>query len=135
MELRNCASCGKMFNYVAGAAPLCQECLKKLDEKYAEVKQYVYDHPGCNINDVVNDMEVSQAQVKKWIREEKLTFAENSDIAIFCEKCGERILTGRFCKKCKAEMVNGMGNLYKKEEPKIEIKKTNHENKMRFLDT
>lgn len=134
MDLRNCASCGKMFTYVYGSAPICEACKKALDEKYSEVKQYVYDHPGCGINDVVRDMDVTANQVRKWIREEKLTFAENSDIALACESCGKRILTGRFCKECKTNMVNGMNNLYKKEEPVVEIKKQNHENKMRFLE-
>lgn len=134
MELRNCASCGKMFNYVLGSAPICQECAKKMDEKFNEVKQYVYDHPGCSINDVVRDMEVTANQVRKWIREEKLSFSESSDIAIQCEGCGARILTGRYCKECKTNMINGMNGLYKKEAPKEEPKKPTHDNRMRFLD-
>lgn len=133
MDLRNCASCGKMFTYIQGP-PLCKDCQKSLEDKFAEVKQYVYDHPGCGITDVCKEMEVSPQQIKKWIREERLTFAEGSDITIQCESCGKPILTGRFCKECKQEIANGMGNLYKKEEPKVEIKKPTHENKMRFLD-
>ncbi|MBR6360036.1 MAG: flagellar protein [Lachnospiraceae bacterium] len=132
MELKNCASCGKMFSYIGGP-PVCQACQKKMDEKFSDVKQYVYDHPGCGIQDVCEDMEVTQAQVKKWIREERLTFAESSDLALNCEKCGRRILTGRFCKECKASMINDMGGLYKKPEP-VKVEKPKSENKMRFID-
>ncbi len=132
MDVRNCSSCGKMFTYLSGP-PLCQACLKKMDDKFAEVKQYVYDHPGCHIQDVCDDMDVTQQQVKKWIREERLTFADSSDIALTCEKCGKRILTGRFCKECKESMINQMNGLYKKEEPQVTIEKHKTENKMRFI--
>ena len=132
MDIRNCSSCGKMFTYLGGP-PLCQACVKKMDDKFADVKQYVYDHPGCRIQEVCEEMDVTQQQIKKWIREERLTFADTSDIALTCEKCGKRILTGRFCKECKTNMINQMNGLYKKEEPEIKIEKHSTENKMRFI--
>ena len=38
MDVRNCKDCGKLFNYIGGA-PLCQTCLKKLDDKFVQVKE------------------------------------------------------------------------------------------------
>ena len=135
MEMKNCAHCGKMFTYIGGP-PLCQACVKKMDEKFEEVKKYVYDNPGCGIQEVCDAMDVTSNQIRKWIREERLAFAESSDVAINCEKCGKRILTGRFCENCKREVVNQFGNASRKPEPaQPERKKPQHVgNRMRFLD-
>lgn len=134
MEMKNCAHCGKMFTYIGGP-PLCQTCIKKLDEKFDEVKKYVYENPGCGIQEVCDAMDVTSAQIRKWIREERLAFSESSDVAISCENCGKRILTGRFCDNCKRELQNQIYNAGKRPEPKQpEYKRQKTENKMRFID-
>ena len=79
-------------------------------------------------------MEVSVAQIRKWLKEERLSFSEDSEIALNCERCGKKILTGRYCKNCKDEQINQFSSLYRKEEPKINIEKKKTENRMRFLD-
>ncbi len=133
MDVRNCKQCGKVFNYIGGA-PLCPDCVKKAEDKFDEVKQYIYDHPRCGMQEVSTEMEVSVAQIRKWLKEERLSFSEDSEIALNCEKCGKKILTGRFCKACKDTMTNQFSSLYRKEEPKINVQKRKEENKMRFLD-
>lgn len=134
MDVRNCKDCGKLFNYIGGA-PLCQTCLKKLDDKFAQVKEYVYDHPGAGIQEVAEENEVTSGQIQKWIREEKLAFSDDSPIGIACESCGTTIKTGRFCKKCKDKMVNNLGTLYQEKVPEPQARKDFHDRaKMRFLD-
>lgn len=132
MDVRNCKSCGRMFNYIG--TPICPECAKAVEEKFDDVKQYIYEHPRCSIHEVAEEMEISVSQIRKWLKEERLTFSEDSDIALNCEKCGKRILTGRFCKSCKDSMSSQFESLYKKEEPKVNIERKKTENKMRFLD-
>ncbi len=134
MDVRNCKQCGKVYNYIGGA-PICPECVKAAEDKFDEVKQYIYDHPKCGIQEVATEMEVSVAQIRKWLKEERLAFSEDSEIALNCEKCGKKILTGRYCKGCKETAINQFSNLYRKEEPKIVIEKKKTENKMRFLDS
>ena len=133
MDVRNCKQCGKVYNYIGGT-PICPECQKKAEDKFDDVKRYIYDHPKCGIQEVATEMEVSVAQIRKWLKEERLSFSEDSEIALNCEKCGKKILTGRFCKLCKDTMTNQFSSLYRKEEPKIVIEKKKTENKMRFLD-
>lgn len=133
MDVRNCKQCGKVFNFIGGI-PLCPECIKIAEDKFDEVKQYIYDHPRCGIQEVSTEMEVSVAQIRKWLKEERLSFSEDSEIALNCERCGKRILTGRYCKHCKDEQINQFSSLYHKDEPKITIEKKKTENKMRFLD-
>ena len=98
MEVRNCADCGKMFNYMGGT-PLCAACAKKLEDKFDAVKEYVYDNPRATINEVAEENEVSVRQIKRWIREERLAFSDDSPIGIECEGCGKTIRTGRYCEK------------------------------------
>ncbi len=132
MEVRNCKGCGNLFNYMGGA-PLCPACMKLLDEKFETTKEYVRENPHANIQVVAEECEVSVAQIKRWIREERLAFSEDSQIGIECEGCGKMIRTGRFCDSCKSRMTNQLNNLYEK--PKVERKKPIREKeKMRFLD-
>lgn len=134
MEVRNCRSCGKIFNYLSGA-PLCPTCAKALDEIFEKVKEYVYDNPGAGIQEVSEKFEISINQIKQWIREERLAFAENSAIGLECESCGALIKTGRFCKKCKDNITKGFDSLYQKKEAPEKPKKDSDRNpKMRFLD-
>lgn len=132
MDVRNCKDCGKIFNYLSGA-PLCPACMKKLDDKYSIVKEYIYDNPGASIQQVSEENGVSVRQLKKWVREERLAFSEDSLVGLECENCGTMIRTGRFCSRCKDSMLNKLGNIYK--EPVEEVKKNFKDNpKMRFLD-
>lgn len=133
MEVRNCKSCGKLFNYIAGP-PMCPACMKGLEIKFEEVKEYIYEHPGVGIQDVAEENEVSVQQIKKWVREERLSFSDDSPIGLECEGCGKIIKTGRYCSSCKTSMQNKLGDLYKEEAPQP-IKKDKRSNgKMRFLD-
>ncbi len=133
MEVRNCKGCGKIFNYLSGP-PLCPTCAKALDTKFEEVKEYVYDHPRVDMQEVSEEFEVSISQIKQWIRDERLSFAEDSMIGIDCESCGVTIKTGRFCKSCKDKLSKGFSDLYSEKKLPIQQKKDSRENpKMRFL--
>ena len=103
MDVRNCKNCGKLFQYVG--KPLCPACNKKLEDKFFEVRDYIYENPTANMSQVSEEMEVPIQQIKKWVREERLAFSKDSGITISCEKCGKPILTGRFCNECKKKMI------------------------------
>lgn len=132
MEVRNCKSCGRLFNYI-GATPLCPNCVKKLDEVYAKVKEYIYDNPGASINEVAEANEVSVNQIKKWVREEKLSFTEDSPVGLECEGCGKMIKTGRFCKECKLKTQKELESFREKPEIVAVKKEVRDSAKMRFL--
>ena len=132
MEVKNCKGCGRLFNYMGGT-PLCPSCMKLLDEKFQQTKTYIRENPRASLQEVSEECEVSIAQIKRWVREERLTFTEDSQIGIECERCGAMIRTGRFCDACKAKMTNQFDNMYEK--PKVEMEKQERtKEKMRFLD-
>ena len=135
MNARNCRKCGKLFNYVSGH-PICMACREALEEKFQEVKNYIFEHRSVTIPEVSEACGVSTNQIQQWLREERLQLGEGSGITLFCENCGTSIFTGRFCEKCKNSMANKLNSsIHKPEEPKLQSKKKDpHDNpKMRFL--
>lgn len=132
MEVRACKKCGSLFNFISGMS-LCPACMKEIDDKFPKVKQYIYDNPGVGIQQVSEENEVPTAIIKKWVKEERLAFAEGSAIGVECERCGKMILTGRFCEACKAEVKQQFGSIIKSS-PRPERKPTRDKAKMRYFD-
>lgn len=136
MNVRNCKVCGRIFNYVLGPM-VCPRCRDAMEEKFQEVKKYVGEHRGADVMEVSENCDVEPSQIRQWIREERLQFAEDSPIKIACEGCGAMIRSGRFCNKCKGEMTNGfkdamgMNKTAAPASARREIK--NDGNRMRFL--
>lgn len=136
MEVRNCKNCGRLFNYVGGTSykNLCPACIDLLEDKFQEVKKYVQDNPHCTINQISDEMDVPVRQIERWIRDERLCFADDSPIGIACERCGKMIKTGRYCDMCKNEIGNQMSSLYKAVDTKERRGMRSTGNKMRYLD-
>lgn len=133
MDVRNCKSCGRLFNYMEGA-PICSNCKKQLEEKFQEVKSYLRDNPNSTVTQVAEEMDVSVKQIKQWIREERLSLTVAGADGISCEQCGAAICTGRFCEKCKASMVNTLNGAIEKPKGSVVMKKQEKDgNRMRFL--
>ena len=95
MEVRNCKGCGRLFNYLQGP-PLCPACIAGLEDKFQQVKQFLRDNPKAPMSVVAEENDVSTKQIRQWVREERLSFTEESQITLECENCGAKILTGRF---------------------------------------
>lgn len=115
--------------------PLCPACVADLEEKFQEVKEYLRANPKSTLSVIAEENNVSVKQIKQWVREERLTFTEESQITLDCEMCGAKILTGRFCDKCKASIHNELSSAIKRPTKKLEPRKNLHEkDRMRFLD-
>ena len=112
MELMNCRNCKKLFNYISGEK-ICPKCKDLLEEKYQEVKNYINENPGKPATVVAEDCEVSLKQIKKWVREERLSFADDSLIGLECERCGRQVHSGRFCKDCAGGLADAMTDAYR----------------------
>lgn len=136
MDVRNCRECGRLFNYIGGQR-LCPACRDRLEEKFAKVKNYIREHKTAQIQEISDENEVSVAQIKQWVREERLAFTDDSIVGIECESCGVTIKTGRFCEACKKQMANAFGNAMRREEkqqPASNRKDVRDRARMRFLD-
>lgn len=135
MDVRNCKECKRLFNYIGGPQ-LCDACKDKLEDKFQEVKEYLWENPKATVAEISEAKEVSTNQLRQWIREERLQLADDSPIAITCENCGTKIITGRYCQECKNKMARGLTKEFglEKKAPEPEpAKKQDSSNKMRFL--
>lgn len=135
MDVRNCRQCGRLYNYIGGSyRNICPDCIAALEEKFAEVKQYIEDHRTAMINEVSNECDVSVRQIEQWVREERLCFADDSPIGLDCEVCGRTIKTGRFCDSCKNSMINQFGSMYPQADNTYKKRRADASARMRFLE-
>lgn len=136
MDVRNCRKCKKLFNYIGGPQ-ICSACQALLEEDFQKVKNYLREHPKATMIVISEENEVSIQQIKQWIREERLSFTEDSPVTIECENCGAMIKTGKYCKNCKTILANNMNDAIKKPKKEIPIqekKSAKEKERMRFLD-
>lgn len=134
MEVRNCKSCGRLYNYIGGSyRNLCPGCVSKMEDKFAEVKKYIQDNVYATMPQVSKECEVSIEQIERWIREERLFFSEDSPIGISCEGCGVTIKTGKYCPACKAKVTNNLASAYGEPISKQTKKDSKDNPRMRFF--
>ncbi|MDO5402251.1 MAG: flagellar protein [Eubacteriales bacterium] len=135
MDVKNCRQCGRLYNYIGGSyRNLCPDCISKLEDKFQEVKDYIEAHTGASIHEISTDCEVSSKQIEQWIREDRLTFADDSPIGIPCEACGVTIKSGRFCENCKSTMTQKLNSMYQSPSSDTTVKTDRSNPRMRFLD-
>lgn len=132
MDVRNCKLCGNLFNYTDNA--ICPACNKKLEEKFSVVKEYIRENPHSPISVVAEECDVPIQQLKRWIRQERLSFSRDSGVTIDCEKCGKPILTGRYCRECKHSLTDTFNGMYQEKKVVAAPKQNKGPAKMRFLE-
>ncbi len=133
MNVKNCRKCGKIFNFIGGQ-PICPDCRKKLEDDFVKAKEYIRENPNTTVAAVAEACEIEVQQIRQWLREERLVFGSLEGSDLVCENCGTKILSGRFCDKCKNDVARGLSSaIAKPEAPAPVQKKEPTGNKMRFL--
>ena len=133
MDVMNCRTCGRMFNRL-GNESVCPSCARELEDKFQQVKEYLRENPKSPLEVVSKENDVSVKQIKRWVREERLVFSDDSPVGIECEMCGKMIHSGRFCAACKGSLANTFSDaLDKPKAPEPTKKRKSDGNKMRFL--
>lgn len=134
MDVRNCKSCGRLFNYVG--RNICPSCAKKLEERFDMVKKYIRENPGATIGEVAENNDVSVNQIRNWIREERLELSKESPIGIECERCGKLIRVGRMCEACKKAAANDLKEATRSAVAQpVKQNNSDTKNRMRYLNT
>lgn len=132
MDVRVCKRCKKMFQHISGP-DICPKCKQNEEELFQIVKAYLRKNPGAAMHEVSQETEVSISLIESFLRQGRLEVSPNSPIALSCETCGVKILTGRFCSKCHSSLVGDLSNTSKKMSEELSAKKTEKSEKMRFL--
>lgn len=136
MNVRNCKTCGRIFNYMMGPV-ICPACKDSMEAKFQEVKEYIREHKGANIPEVAEACDVEASQIRQWLRDERLEVTEDSALYLTCESCGAAIRSGRFCEKCKGNLNKDLKDMINANKPKATLVQNNKKDdsgaKMRFL--
>ena len=101
------------------------------------VKDYIEENPRADMREISENCDVSTRQIEQWIREERLSFSDDSPIGIACEVCGATIRTGRYCERCKNDLANRLGSMYGSRYSTVDtdkIRERREKARMRFLD-
>ena len=98
-KLKNCSNCGRMFVSTRGEN-LCRDCMIKEEEKEREVLDYVREHQGCSIQEVIEAMGVTDKFIKNMINKGLFANVERTDFFYPCAACGKPIKNGTYCSDC-----------------------------------
>ena len=110
-ETKYCESCNKALppTYEGALCPSCAEyALFQTAKDFIRSGDY-------NEYDVSQFLNIPIQQVRKWIREGRIQYKEDSlnNITIQCQICGVPITFGTMCPKClKAQNVSGSSSIY-----------------------
>ena len=106
--MKNCVRCGSLFAYQFGA-PICENCQNEEEEEFKKVKEYLYDHPGASMVELVNVLEIKMERIRHYLKEGRLEIqGEGSNLMLECESCGTSISTGKLCQECTNNMTHGL---------------------------
>ena len=108
-----------------------------MEAKFQEVKEYIRENRGVGIAEVAEACDVDPAQIRQWLRDDRLEVTEDSAVFLNCDSCGAPIRSGKFCERCKASMSKDFGDVVKasrpQPQPKPQKKDSDDSARMRFL--
>ena len=113
---------------------MCPACRDELEKKFQQVKEYVRSNKNVTIPDLSKEYDIPESQIKEWVRDERLVFSDAASAGITCDICGTAISTGRYCDKCKVQVMRDMNSVIKRPEPAKKTVIRDNGPKMRFLD-
>lgn len=119
MNVKNCSRCGKIYNY--DGFRVCPTCRKEDEEDFQKVREYLYDSPGANIQEVSEKTEVDSKKIIDFLRGGRLEIGEGSNLILECESCGTSIRTGRFCDKCASGIQRELGAVVDAARSKLDV--------------
>lgn len=96
--MTNCPRCKKIAIIESGSL-ICNPCVVEESDTLDRVRDYLKENPGLTLLQLAKATEVSAKKIEGYIRKGRIELAEPE---IQCEKCKEKIKTGRFCSECEA---------------------------------
>lgn len=110
-EAKHCKNCNTVLPPESESS-VCLTCADLL--LFQDVKDFIRSG-DYNEYDVSQYFDIPLTQVRKWIREGRIQYKEDSlnNITLHCQICGVQILFGTMCSKCtKAQNISGSSAIY-----------------------
>ena len=101
MNIITCSMCKRPFQSVGGR--ICGDCLKKIDEDFITVRDYIYENKHSDVDKVSEETGVRKQTIIYLLKEGRLVIEGpegDSGGVLHCEMCKKPISTGRLCKSC-----------------------------------
>jgi flagellar operon protein (TIGR03826 family) len=107
-KLDNCPRCDTLF--VKGIRDVCPKCYQEVEKEYEKCAQFLRkrENRGANIQQVSEATGVSIKQITKFIKEGRISIANNPNMGYPCESCGILITVGNLCDMCAKELKREM---------------------------
>ena len=105
MAVVQCKLCKKLFQDNLGRGQFCPGCVKKMDDDFIKVREYIYQHELADVDEVSEETGVSVNVILHLLKEGRIMIGGSEDDGgglLVCEMCKKPINAGRLCKACKA---------------------------------
>lgn len=120
MNIENCPRCGKIF--VKNIRGVCYACMKELDQQCNQCIEYLRENRQCMIQELSEATGVSVKQITLFIREGRISIADNPKLAYSCEVCGTMIREHKICDGCRQRLAKGIKDAEEDEKRKQEAR-------------
>lgn len=103
MGIYTCRKCGAKYESKRLTDGFCEKCAIEYMDKYHQVREYLWNHPGVTASDIAKACDCNVTQVMNWVKEDRFMISADSRVHLYCEICGKKISSGRFCPSCQVE--------------------------------
>ncbi|MBQ3451676.1 MAG: hypothetical protein IJL12_07435 [Selenomonadaceae bacterium] len=103
LNIRNCARCKKIFIPVSGEK-ICADCRAADLELEERVKNYVRDHPGITVNQLIEGSGAPRNLVWRMIQQGQFENSGLKGAEYPCANCGKIITRGTYCSDCMGKL-------------------------------
>ncbi len=104
MRVYTCRKCGNKYEVEGLTDGLCPDCLAEHLDKYHQVREFLWTHPGSTASEIASACECTVREVMHWVKEDRFMLSDGSKVLLYCANCGNKILSGVYCAACKAAM-------------------------------
>ena len=100
-ELRNCPTCGDLFNYT-GVLNVCTKCGMNEEKIYEEVYRFLRkrENRAATIERIVEMTDATEEMLHKWVRKGRIQPAMFPNLGYPCDNCGKLTSKGKLCDTC-----------------------------------
>jgi len=75
------------------------------EEEFKRVRTFIRENPGATIIETAEGTGVDEQKIFRFLREGRLiSQGLQSSASLRCERCGQPVSEGRYCRSCKAEL-------------------------------
>ncbi len=116
MNLGNCPRCGRLF--ANNFRDICPSCIKEIEEEYEKCLDFLREEKLATIQEVHEATGVSIRQITKFIKEGRISVANNPNMMYPCEVCGVLIRQGNMCDSCRTRLTRDLTAATRDDAPK-----------------